>query len=122
MVPMPDESDDQKLYRLIREALVAPGLRPRTLADTEKMLRACAGGEQSEQKFRRMLNKVKGKLPLGQRDTSPGELAALPLTEAQRELVALHRAQGKELPSEVLKMLEEFRARVRHTDPPREGT
>jgi hypothetical protein len=87
----------------------------------EKMLRACAGGNLPEEKLERMLKKVKGEIPLGQREFLSYELDSLPLTDAQRELAALHRAQGKELPPEILKMLEEFRARVRQQEPPREG-
>ena len=115
---MTDESNDKKLYRLIEEAVVPPGLRPKSPTDVEKMLRACTGERLSDEKLRRMLRKVKGEIPLGKREATQHELDALPLTEAQRELVALHRAQGKDLPPEVLKMLEEFRAQAQEKNRP----
>ena len=122
---MTEETGDRELYDLVRRAIVPRGHRPATLAEIEAMLRACAGAPMAEDVVERMLRKAKGLEPVGRaRPTlKADDLVTAPfdeaLTEQQRELVALHRAQGKTLPPEIAALLARLRseAKSEHEQP-----
>ena len=57
---MPPENTDKKINSLIHRAIVPRGLRPESQEDIEAMLDTIGGEKLSEEKFRRMMNKVKG--------------------------------------------------------------
>lgn len=56
---------DKKINSLIHRALGPRGLRPESQGDIEAMLDTIGGEELSEEKFRRMMKKIKGKEPVG---------------------------------------------------------
>lgn len=82
---------------------------PETNEEIEGMLEACAGDELPPEQFARMLRKIRGEAEIGIREMDDAALVDSQLTEAQRELVALHRAEGKELPPEIQELLEKLR-------------
>jgi hypothetical protein len=118
--------NERRFLDLIRRAVIPAGYRPETPEDIEAMLQACGDESITDEKLQRMLKKVKGELPIGERTaheaTDLSEFAHS-LTEEQRELVALHKAQGTEMPPEILALLRKFRdeARLRGKSSPADG-
>ena len=106
---MSEEKVDRELYDLIFEAMIPAGHRPETDEEIEAMLEACAGDELPQEQFNRMLRKIRGQEEIGIRETDDISLIESQLTEEQQELVALHRAEGKELPPEIQALLEKLR-------------
>lgn len=106
------EASDRHFLELVRQAIVPPGHRPEKDADINAMLQACANSSITDEKLQRMLKKIKGELPVGKRaSVDAADLAEFEktLTEEQRELVALHKSQGTEMPSEIRMLLQQFR-------------
>jgi hypothetical protein len=106
---MSEEKADRELYDLIYEAMIPAGHRPETDEEIEAMLEGCAGDELPQEQFNRMLRKIRGQEEIGIRETDDISLIESQLTEEQQELVALHRAEGKELPPEIQALLEKLR-------------
>jgi hypothetical protein len=110
---MSQEDEDRKLLNLIQQAIVPVGHRPEGLAEIDAMLKACAGGNPPEDKILRMLRKVKGEQGVGVRPEPDFAGFEQTLSEQQREMLALHKAQGAEMPAEIRELLEKFRQQVR---------
>jgi hypothetical protein len=106
---MSEEKADRELYDLIYEAMIPAGHRPETDEEIEAMLEACVGDDLPQEQFDRMLRKIRGEEEIGIRGTDDAALVESQLTEAQQELVALHRAEGKELPPEIQELIEKLR-------------
>jgi hypothetical protein len=115
------ESEDRKLYELIQQALIPVGHRPKTLDQIDAMLQACAGETMPDEKLQRMLRKVRGEEPVGDRHDPVIAAFEQTLTEQQRELVALHKAEGTEFPPEIKALLEQFRKEIREQQSPPSG-
>jgi hypothetical protein len=83
------------------------------------MLEALGGQPVSAEKLQRMLRKVNGQEPVFSKpepDIAP--VWSAELTEQERELVALHRAQGKPLPPDLETKLQAMERRA--AQPPEE--
>lgn len=111
---MPEQPTDRRLMKLIRNALVPKGHRPQTNAEIEQMLQLVDAEPMSEEKRQRMLRKIEGQQALFEKiQPSSSETDAVALTALEEELVALHRAQGKELPPELAAKLKAMEERAR---------
>ncbi len=104
------DQTDSAFDRLVHRALVPKGLRPRTNEEIEQLLDTIGGTPVSDEKLKRMLRKIDGEEEILARRPRQTALLDAELTADERELVALHRAQGKPLPPELaakLKAMEE---------------
>lgn len=122
---MAKQNPDLRFDRLIKVALVPKGHRPRTPEEIERMLDLIDAPEVNDQKLQRMLRKVNGEEPTF---IEPEPIAPQPgtgeLTAAERELVALYRSQGKDLPpgiQEKLRAMEERASRPPAEEEPDDG-
>lgn len=123
---MSSQNADRRLDSLVFRASVPRGFRPETDAEIDAMLDALGGETLPKEKMGRMLRKIRGEEPVGVRP-APEPLHELArLTSDQRELVALCRAEGREIPPEIQAILDEMRKRAaEHTqdnEEPRNGT
>lgn len=116
-IPMSEQQNpDFRFDQLLKASLVSKGYRPRTDADIEQMLDVTDVKAVSDEKLKRMLRKVNGEEPmLAQNTMSMPQGGAHELTTTERELVALHRAQGKELPPELAAKLRAMEERARRS-------
>lgn len=110
---MAKQNPDLRFDRLIKAALVPKGHRPRTPEEIDRMLDLIDTPEVSNQKLQRMLRKVNGEEPTF---VEPEPAASQPgtseLTAAERELVALYKSQGKDLPPEIQEKLRAMEERA----------
>ncbi len=122
---MAKQNPDLRFDRLIKAALVPKGHRPRTPEEIDQMLNLIDAPEIGDQKLQRLLHKVNGEEPTF---VEPEPVAPQPgnneLTAAERELVALYKSQGKDLPPEIqekLKAMEERANRPPDEEEPNDG-
>jgi hypothetical protein len=104
--------NDKKLYESIYKAIVPKGLRPESQKDIDAMLETIGGEVLSQDKFQRMLRKIKGEEPLGFEAQCKSSESAESLTSREEKLVVLYREQGKAIPPEIQKKLEDMRKRA----------
>jgi hypothetical protein len=107
---MNNQHPDMRRDALLRRALVPKGYRPTKDADIEKMLYTIGDEQISEERQQRMLRKINGKEPIFPDRSSPPLISTAEMSESERQLVALHRAQNKPLPPDLaakLKAMEE---------------
>jgi hypothetical protein len=110
------EDQDQRLMDLIAEALIPRGFQPQSDDEIEALLDAMDGEPLSEEEIKRILAKARGKMPIGERNVASVEPIEYALSESEKELVALYRSQGKELPPEIQKKLEELRKKAKEEE------
>ena len=116
---MTDQQNDKLFDKLVHRSLVPVGYRPRTDADIEAMLDAIGGEPLAEEQYERMLCKIRGEEPVGVEREQIHPTSPLKETEEERELAAMYRAEGEELPPEIqekLKKLEEEAAKPADED------
>jgi hypothetical protein len=106
---MTPEEHDKPVRDLVAKVYLPPDLCPSDPKEIEAMLDAAGGRPLSEEQVQRMLKKAKGDLPVGEREGQEPEWSGEALTEEERELVALHRNEGAELPPEVEEKLRRLR-------------
>ena len=108
---MAKQNPDLRFDRLIKAALVPKGHRPRTCEEIDRMLDLIDAPGISDRKLQRILRKVNGEEPtFVEPEPEAPQLGNSELTAAERDLVALYRSQGKDLPPEIqekLKAMEE---------------
>ena len=105
---------DQRLMDLVTEALIPRGFRPQSDDEIEALLDAMDDEPLSEEKIKRILAKARGQMPIGERDVVLVEpIIEYTLSEREKELVSLCRAQGKDLPPDIQKKLEELRRKAK---------
>lgn len=113
---MTKQNPDYRFDRLINAALVPKGHRPTAPKDIDQMLDLIAVPDISDQKLKRMLRKINGEeLTFVEQDPEIPRTETDALTGIERELVALYRSQGKDLPPEIaekLKAMEEKASRL----------
>lgn len=121
---MTEENSDKRLERLVRRAGVPRGFRPESDADIEKLLDTVGGEPYSKEKLARMLAKAKGDRPDALASSPPVGAPSAALTESERELAELYKAQGKPLPPDLEAKLKEMEKRAAEPPPedePRHG-
>jgi hypothetical protein len=95
------EDQDQRLTDLIAEALIPRGFRPQSDNEIEALLDAMDSEPLNEEEIKHILAKARGKVPIGERKVASIEQIEYAFSESEKELVALYRSQGKELPPEI---------------------
>lgn len=116
---MTENNSDKRLERLVRRAGVPRGFRPQSDAEIEKLLDTVGGEPYSKDKLARMLAKIRGD-HLEARPSAPtpsASAAFASLSESERELAELYRAQGKPLPPELEAKLKEMERRAAEPPP-----
>ncbi len=109
---MTNQPPNMRRDALLRRALVPKGYRPTTAADIDKLLDTIGEEPMSEEKKQRMLRKINGQEPVFPDRLSTPPLSAVEITEEERKLVALHRAQSKPLPSDLAAKVEAMEQRA----------
>jgi hypothetical protein len=104
---------DKKIYPSIYKSIVSKGLRPESQEYLDALLDTIGGKPLTEDKFCRMLRKVKGEEPFGFETCSESPNAFASLTSQEEQLLAFYREQGKQIPPEILRKLEEMRKRAK---------
>jgi hypothetical protein len=110
---MTPEEHDKPVRDLIAKVFLPPDLCPSDPKDIEAMLDAAGARPLGEDQLERMLKKARRELPVGQREEEKPEWSEEALTEEERELVALHRNEGDQLPPEVEEKLRRLREKAR---------
>ena len=112
MIP---ENDDKPVRDLIADVFLPPDICPSDPKSIEAMLDAANDRPMSDDQIERMLKKAKGDLPVGVRDMEVEGKAWIEdaQTEADRDLVALHRNEGAELPADIEEELKRLASRQR---------
>lgn len=123
---MSSQNADRRLDSLVFRAFVSRGFRPETDAEIDAMLDALGGEALPKEKMERMLRKIGGEEPIGIKPAPELVSDLAGLTSDQRELVALCRAEGREIPPEIQAVLDEMRKRAaehkQDNEEPRNGT
>ena len=108
---MTKHNPDSRFDQLMKQALVPKGHRPRKPQEIEKMLDLIDAPDVTDEKLQRLLRKINGDEPMfNESDPQIKSLDNSELTNAERELIALYRSQGKDLPPDVaakIKAMEE---------------
>ena len=107
-----DRNYDRRLSKLLYNALIPRGFRPKSNDEIEAMLETIGGESLSEEKHERMLRKIRGEETIGERQKQVVSVDFQALTEEQRELVELWRAKGEEIPSDIQALLDEMEKRA----------
>lgn len=106
----------KRLRNLLYRALVPPGFRPENNEQIEAMLDTISAESLTEERRVRMLRKISGKQPIGVHSEEVIEYSPIEMSEEQKELLALCRAKGKEIPPEIKKILEAMEKRAAGLD------
>ncbi len=110
---MNPKEHDKPAQELIAKVLLPPDLCPSDPAAIEAMLDVADGEPLEDEQVERMLKKAMGELPVGQREEEEPEWCEDALNEQERELVALHRNEGDELPPEIAEKLRRLREKAK---------
>jgi hypothetical protein len=111
-----DENFDRRLSKLLYNALIPHGFRPKSNDEIEAMLETIGGEPLAEEKRERMLRKISGEEPIRVRPEQILNVASEALTEEQKELVELWRAKGEEIPPDIRALLDEMEKRAADLD------
>jgi hypothetical protein len=107
-----DRNSDRRLSKLLYNALIPRGFRPKTNDEIEAMLETIGGETISDEKRERMLQKIRGEGPIRLRTEQIINFTSEALTEEQKELVELCRAKGEEIPPDIQALLNEMEKRA----------
>ncbi len=103
----------KSIQELIDESFVPADLYSSNPAEIEAMLDAAGGEPLAEDQIARILKKAAGDLPIGRRIDDESSWCEDALNDQERELLALHRNEGKELPPEVADKLRQLREKAK---------
>jgi gas vesicle protein len=104
------------INRSVHKACVPKGLRPETNTDIDAMLDAIGGDKYSDAKTLRMIQKIKGQIPLHTETSKITDNYYEEMTEQENKLLAMHRDGNEEISSDSQKILDEMRKRARKQD------
>lgn len=107
-----DKKFDRRLGKLLYNALIPRGFRPKSNDEIEAMLETIGGESLPEEKRERMLRKIRGEELIGMRTEQVLNATPQALTEEQKELVELWRAKGEEIPTDIQALLDEMEKRA----------
>lgn len=107
----PDEHD-RPIQDLIAKVFLSPDICSSDPVDIEAMLDAANGDPLDDEQVNRILKKAMGDLPIGRHEEEPGWCEHVP-SEQERELVALHRNEGDELPPDIAEKLQQLREKAK---------
>jgi len=106
------KDSNQRLSEILNAALIPPGFRPKSNMAIEAMLETIGGEPLSSDKLARMLRKIEGKEPIGNRIQQEVAISPGVLNETQQELLMLYRSKGRAIPPEIQAMLDDMRKRA----------
>ena len=106
------KDSNQRLSEILNAALIPPGFRPKSNMAIEAMLETIGGEPLSSDKLARMLRKIEGKEPIGNRIQQEVDISPSVLNETQQELLMLYRSKGRAIPPEIQAMLDDMRKRA----------
>lgn len=119
---MSHEDENQKqINKLIYNASVPKGLRPESKEDIDAMLDTIGGQEYSDDKFQRMMKKIKGEIPIRADHVKLTESFNEEMTEHESKLVGMHRDGSKDISPDSQKKLDEMRNRALKHDEEQEN-
>ena len=99
---MTGEQPHMRRDALLRRALVPKGYRPTKPADIDKLLDMVGDEPMTDEQKERMLRKINGQAPMFPDRSAPSApLLTTELTETERELAAMYKAQNKPLPPDL---------------------
>src|SRR5262245_62140557 len=104
---MSPEDADKRLRALLAKAILPPDPCTFDAERIEAMLDAIGGDPFSDEEVDRILKKAKGELPVGPADPVE-DVSEETSAETEEELLALHRGQGEDLPSEIKEKLRRY--------------
>ncbi|MCK4991769.1 MAG: hypothetical protein KAS29_14825 [Bacteroidales bacterium] len=107
-----NKDSNQRLSEILNAALIPPGFRPKSNMAIEAMLETIGGEPLSSDKLARMLRKIEGKEPIGNRIQQEVDISPGVLNETQQELLMLYRSKGRAIPPEIQAMLDDMRKRA----------
>lgn len=107
-----DKNFDRRLSKLLYNALIPRGFRPKTNEEIEAMLETIGGEPLSDEKRERMLRKIRGEEPIGVREKQVVNIETQALTEEQKELVELWRNKSEEIPPDIQAILDDMEKRA----------
>ena len=107
-----NKDSNQRLSEILNAALIPPGFRPKSNMAIEAMLETIGGEPLSSDKLARMLRKIEGKEPIGNRIQQEVTISPGVLNETQQELLMLYRSKGRAIPPEIQAMLDDMRKRA----------
>ena len=107
-----NKDSNQRLSEILNAALIPPGFRPKSNMAIEGMLETIGGEPLSSDKLARMLRKIEGKEPIGNRVQQEVDISPGVLNETQQELLMLYRSKGRAIPPEIQAMLDDMRKRA----------
>ncbi len=107
-----NKDSNQCLSEILNAALIPPGFRPKSNMVIEAMLETIGGEPLSSDKLARMLRKIEGKEPIGNRIQQEVDISPGVLNETQQELLMLYRSKGRAIPPEIQAMLDDMRKRA----------
>lgn len=113
-----EQREQKKINKLIFNARVPKGLRPETPEEIDALLDVTDAQEYSEDKIQRMMKKIKGELPIGEREPE-ATYEQYEATEHETELMAMYRDGNEDISAETKKKLDEMRKRAKksqHSD------
>ena len=107
-----NKDSNRRLSEILNDALIPPGFRPKSNTAIEAMLETIGSEPLSSNKLTRMLRKIEGKEPIGNRTQQEVDISPGVLNETQQELLMLYRSKGRAIPPEIKAMLDEMRKRA----------
>ena len=107
-----NKDSNQHLSEILNAALIPPGFRPKSNMAIEAMLETIGGESLSSDKLARMLRKIEGKEPIGNRIQQEVDISPGVLNETQQELLMLYRSKGRAIPPEIQAILDDMRKRA----------
>jgi len=110
---MTTEDTDRPIRDLIAKHYLPPDLCPSDPDSIEAMLDAVGGKSLGQEQIQRMLKKAAGQLPVGEREEELPEWSEEEECEEAQELLALHRNEKGDLPSEVEEKLRKLREQAK---------
>ncbi len=111
-----EDKNQKQINKLIYNASVPKGLRPDSIEDIDAMLDAIGGQKYSDDKFQRMLQKIKGEIPLHKDSYKHTENFCNEITEHESELMAMYRDGSEDISPDSQKKLDEMRNRALEQD------
>jgi hypothetical protein len=115
---MSDETskEDQLLLGLVRRSIIEKGFRPESDAEIAQCIDAIGGGDLSNEKRDRMLDKIFGRTPMIWNEPASFSNGVEADSSESREFAEMFRSQGESLPDDLEEKLRELEGRASEPD------
>lgn len=115
---MTSEQPNMRRDALLNRALISKGHRPATAAGIDQFLGAIDAAPMTDEKKQRMLRKINGQEPVFVDRSTPPPLVTTELSECERELAAMYRAQNRPLPPDLAAKIKSLEDRATNRGKP----